>query len=62
MADKAGAIDWLDPQELRLVKRIVTGKTDRGILFTNEGLTIYGGKLYLLPEDGSSRLFVFKLD
>ena len=61
VADKSGAIDWLDPQDLRLVKRISTGKTDRGILYTNEGMTVHDGKLYLLPEDGPSRLFVFKL-
>ena len=62
VADKAGAIDWLDPQDLRLLKRITTGKTDRGILYTNEGMTIRGGNLYLLPEDGPSRLFVFQLE
>lgn len=61
VADKSGSIDWLDPRDLRLLKRITVGKTDRGILYTNEGMTIHDGKLYLLPEDGPSRLFVFKL-
>ena len=55
-----GAIDWLD-DSLVLVKRLATGKTDRGVLFTNEGMAIRDGTLYLLPEDGPSRLFVFKL-
>lgn len=56
-----GAVDWLEPESLALSRRIVTGKTDRGVLFTNEGMAIRDGKLYLLPEDGPSRLFVFRL-
>jgi len=61
LAAEQGAIDWLDPETLALRRRIVTGKTDRGVLFTNEGMTIRDGTLYLLPEDGPSRLFVFRL-
>jgi hypothetical protein len=57
----AGAIDWLDPNDLRLFKRIQTGKTDRGVLFTHEGMAISEGRLYLLPEDSPSRLFIFSL-
>lgn len=56
---ESGAIDWLDPVTLALERRITAGKTDRGVRFTNEGMTIRGGKLYLLPEDGPSRLFVW---
>lgn len=56
-----GAIDWLDPDTLQLRKRILSGKTDRGVRFTNEGMAVVDGKLYLLPEDGPSRLFVFQL-
>jgi glutamine cyclotransferase len=56
-----GAIDWLDPDTLQLKKRILSGKTDRGVRFTNEGMAVVDGKLYLLPEDGPSRLFVFQL-
>ena len=56
-----GAIDWLDPESLRLVRRVRAGKTDRGVSLTNEGMTFRGGKLYLLPEDDPSRLFVFDL-
>ena len=56
-----GAIDWLDPDTMRLRKRIVCGTTDRGVRFTNEGMAVVDGKLYLLPEDGPSRLFVFQL-
>lgn len=60
LSEDEGAIDWLD-DSLVLVKRLVTGRTDRGVLFTNEGMAIRDGKLYLLPEDGPSRVFVFKL-
>jgi hypothetical protein len=55
----SGAIDWLDPVSLSLERRITAGKTDRGVRFNNEGMTIRAGKLYLLPEDGPSRLFVW---
>lgn len=56
-----GAIDWLDPVTLKLVRRLTTGKTDRGVVYTNEGMTLREGRLYLLPEDGPSRLFCFEL-
>ena len=54
-------IDWLDPGTLKLVRRIIAGKTDRGVPYTQEGMTIKGDRLYLLPEDGHSRLLVFDL-
>jgi hypothetical protein len=56
-----GAIDFLMPEDLRLHRRVRTGKSDRGVILTHEGMAIAGGKLYLLPEDGPSRLFVFQL-
>jgi uncharacterized protein DUF6454 len=61
LSAEEGAIDWLDPETLALQRRLLTGKTDRGVLFTNEGMAIRDGTLYLLPEDGPSRLFVFRL-
>jgi hypothetical protein len=61
LSAEQGAIDWLDPESLALRRRVVTGKTDRGVLFTNEGMAVRDGKLYLLPEDAPSRLFVFRL-
>ena len=54
-----GAIDWLDVKDLHLVRRVRANKTDRGIFFTHEGMAISGDRLYLLPEDGPSRLFIF---
>lgn len=56
-----GAIDWLDPDSLQLLRRVEVETTDRGVVFTNEGMTLRGGLLYLLPEDDPSRLFVFRL-
>jgi len=57
----AGAIEWIDLATLKPVKRITVGKTDRGASYTREGMLIRGDDLMLLPEDGSSRLFVFRL-
>jgi hypothetical protein len=56
-----GAIDWLEYPSLRLLRRIEAGKTDRGVRYTQEGMAVRGDRLFLLPEDGSSRLFEFRL-
>jgi hypothetical protein len=56
-----GAIEWIDLTTLKPIKRITVGRTDRGASFTREGMLIRGDELMLLPEDGSSRLFVFRL-
>lgn len=58
---RIGAIDWLDFPSLRPVRRLTTGNTDRGQPYTREGMAIRGGRLYLLPEDGPSRLFIYRL-
>jgi Family of unknown function (DUF6454) len=56
-----GAIEWVEPETLAVTRRIVTGATDRGVPFTNEGMAVRGGSLYLLPEDDPSRLFRYQL-
>lgn len=56
-----GAIEWISLPGMELIHRLTAGRTDRGVLFTNEGMTVRGQTLYLLPEDGPSRLFVFDL-
>jgi hypothetical protein len=65
LKDKSGAIDWMqlaaDASGIQVVRRITTGKTERGVAYTHEGMTIRNGKLWLLPEDTPSRLFVFRL-
>lgn len=62
LPDKSGAIDWLEYPSLRPLRRLLVGKTDRGVAYTHEGMTIRGGRLWLLPEDGPSRLFSFRLE
>ena len=62
LPDRAGAVDWLDLRSLRLLRRLSAGVTDRGVLFTREGMAITADRLLLLPEDGPSRLFIFKLN
>ena len=61
LPDGSGAIDWLDPVSLKPTRHLSVGKTDRGNVFTREGMTIQGDELMLLPEDEHSRLFVFRL-
>ncbi|MEO8595848.1 MAG: DUF6454 family protein [Candidatus Solibacter sp.] len=54
------AVDWLDIAG-KLVARHTPGNTDRGQPLTREGMTVFGNQLWLLPEDGASRLFIFDL-
>jgi hypothetical protein len=54
------AIDWLD-LSIGLVRRLELGKTDRSQPYTREGMTLFQDRLWLLPEDGESRLFQFEL-
>ena len=61
MAGAKGAIDWLDLDSFRLDQRLMVDNTDRGASFTREGMTIFNDRLWLLPEDAPSRLFVFRL-
>lgn len=53
-------VDWLDPGTLMLLEREMLERTDRGVPYTNEGMDVRDGLLYLLPEDAPSRLFVFR--
>jgi len=56
----SGAIEWVTLPDLKLVRRLTTGLTDRGKAFTHEGMTLRGNRLFLLPEDAPSRLFEFR--
>jgi len=56
-----GAVVWLEWPSLKTLRIVRTSRTDRGVAFTQEGLAVYGGVLYLLPEDGPSQLFSFEL-
>ena len=59
--DKSGAMVWMNWPSLQIIRRVVVGQTDRGVAYTHEGMTIRDRKLWLLPEDGPSRLFVFQI-
>ncbi|HYP06796.1 MAG TPA: DUF6454 family protein [Bryobacteraceae bacterium] len=56
-----GSVDWLDPTTNTLQKRLVVGKTSRGVVLTHEGMAIANGRIYFVPEDGPSRVFVYSL-
>jgi hypothetical protein len=57
----SGAIDWYRWPSMKLVRSLKTGITDRQKVYTQEGMTLVDNDLYLLPEDGPSRLFHFVL-
>lgn len=61
LPDKTGAIMWFEWPSMKTLRTLQTGRTDRGVVFTNEGLAIRGNTLFLLPEDSNSRLFSFEL-
>lgn len=59
--DKTGIIEWFDFPSLRPLRRLNVGRTERNVAYTHEGMAILDGKLYLLPEDTPSRLYIFRL-
>lgn len=61
LSKSGGEIRWLDPESLATQRKLGAGVTDRNVAYTHEGMEIAGGKLYLLPEDEPSRVFVFAL-
>lgn len=64
----SGTVDWLDWPSLRVRRTLRAGALGpvrpfgRGGPYTGEGMAIEGRDLYLLPEDGPSRMFHFRLD
>jgi len=68
LARHSGTIDWIDFPAMKLVRTLRTGATDRvephtrAKAYTGEGMTLRGRELHVLPEDGPSRLFHFRLD
>lgn len=59
---KTGAVEWWSWPDMKLTRAANSGTTDRGRLYTAEGMALKGNDLYLLPEDGpSTRLFHFSL-
>ena len=64
----SGAIDWIDWPSMRVRRTLRAGAIGpvrplgRGGPYTGEGMAIEGRDLYVVPEDGPSRLFHFRLD
>ena len=56
-----GAIDWYAWPSMEILRSVRSGVTDRGRLYTAEAMALQGSDLYLVPEDGPSRLFHFVL-
>ena len=57
-----GAVEWYTWPEMKLVRSLRSGTTDRGRLYTAEGMAIQGDDLYVVPEDGPSRIFHFVIN
>lgn len=63
-----GTVDWIDWPTMQLARSLRAGAIGpvrpfgRGGPITGEGMAIEGHDLYVLPEDGPSRLFHFRLD
>jgi hypothetical protein len=65
---RRGTIDWIDLPSMTLIRTLRTGATS-GVKsfghvrpYSAEGMALAGRDLYVLPEDGPSRLFHFRLD
>lgn len=64
----SGAVDWIAWPSMKLRGTLRAGAVGpvrpwgRGGPYTGEGMAIEGRELYVVPEDGPSRLFHFRLD
>jgi hypothetical protein len=58
----SGTIDWIDWPSMKRVRTLRAGATDRAAPYTGEGMALQGRDLYVISEDGPSRLFHFRLD
>jgi hypothetical protein len=64
----SGTVDWIDWPSMKLTRTLRAGAIGpvrpfgRGGPYTGEGMAIEGRELYVVPEDGPSRLFHFRLD
>src|SRR4051812_39233385 len=64
----SGAVDWIDWPSMKLRRTLQAGAIGpvrplgRGGPYTGEGMAIEGRELYVVPEDGPSRLFHFRLE
>jgi hypothetical protein len=61
LTNRSGSIDWYEWPSMKLVRTLRSGATDRDKPYTGEGMALKGNDLYLVPEDGPSRIFHFVL-
>ncbi|HEY6868930.1 MAG TPA: DUF6454 family protein [Novosphingobium sp.] len=63
-----GTVDWIDPVALQVTRSLQAGAIGalkpigRGGPLTGEGMAIEGRDLFLIAEDGPSRVLQFRLD
>lgn len=63
----SGTVNWIDWPSMKLTRTLRAGAVGpvrpfgRGGPFTGEGMAIEGRELYVIPEDGPSRVFHFRL-
>lgn len=68
LSRRSGAIDWIDWRSMTLTRALWAGATSRAghsghvRPYTAEGMAIEGREIYVIPEDGPSRLYHFRLD
>lgn len=64
----SGTIDWIDMATMQVRRRVKAGAVGpvrpfgRGGPLTGEGMAIEGRDVYLVPEDGPSRVFHYRLE
>ena len=50
LPERRGAVDWLEFPSMHLVRRMMVGKTDRGVSLSREAMTTFQGQLWrMLP-------------
>lgn len=64
----SGAVDWIEWPSMKLKRSLQAGAIGpvrpfgRGGPYTGEGMAIEGRNLFVVPEDGPSRVFHFRLN
>ena len=56
-----GTIDWIHVETFEPIKRMAVGTTPRGASFTREGISLWKDQLFLMPEDGYAKIYVFDM-
>lgn len=62
LTPQTGAIDTFSWPSMKSVDVRHVGATDRDKPYTGEGMALHGRDLFLVPEDGPSRMFHFRLN